>query len=61
MNKYMALCLGLTEAVKTKATQLGNQELVMTDNCGSDEESYTIYMHDSWGDGWHGNMLTIDG
>ena len=27
----------------------------------SGDGCYTLYMHDSYGDGWHGNMFTIDG
>ena len=31
------------------------------DDAECDGDVYTLYMNDSYGDGWHGNLFTIDG
>lgn len=46
---YDEICVGGAES--------GTDEEV--EEC--DGDMYTLYMHDSYGDGWHGNMFTING
>ena len=34
---------------------------IKPDNISADDDTYAIMMYDSWGDGWHGNSIAING
>ena len=61
---YGEVCVGDASTGDMSMTVGSGADTAVSSAAPSDEcdgDVYTLYMSDSYGDGWHGNLFTIDG